>query len=138
MTEHDCLFCRIIRGEIPCSRLLETARFLAFLDIGPVNPGHSLLVPKAHHATVLDMPAELGAELLEATRQLGQAVMQSTGAAGFNVVQNNFPAAGQVVEHVHWHVIPRFDGDGRLHWHAGSCPDQESMRELAERIRAAL
>lgn len=134
----DCLFCKIIKGDIPCCRLLETETLLAFLDLGPVNEGHALLVPRSHYATLLDLPPALGNDVVAATQRLGAALMDVTGAGGFNVVQNNFPPAGQVVGHVHWHVIPRFADDGRLAWNAGTYADQAHMNTLADRLRAVL
>lgn len=131
----DCIFCRIIAGKIPSTRIYEDDAVLAFLDISPVAPGHSLVVPKAHYATLPDIPLELGGFVMNALSLLGKAVMAATGAGGFNCLQNNFSAAGQVVFHVHWHVIPRFAGDGLTHWPHAPYADAESMNSVAERIR---
>jgi histidine triad (HIT) family protein len=110
-----CLFCRIARGEIPSARVLETSELVAFLDIAPVNPGHVLLVPRAHHATLADLPDDLAAASGELLPRLCRAVREATGADALNVVVNVGAAAGQTVDHVHWHVIPRFTGDA-VHW----------------------
>ena len=104
----DCIFCKIARGDIPCTSVFEFEELIAFLDISPVNKGHTLLVPKAHMETLFDMPAGIGEMLFAAMKQVGSAVMKATGAEGLNVVQNNYSAAGQQVPHVHWHLIPRF------------------------------
>ena len=120
----DCIFCKIARGDIPCTSVFESEELIAFLDISPVNKGHTLLVPKAHMETLFDMPAG--------------AVMKATGAEGLNVVQNNYSAAGQQVPHVHWHLIPRFADDGYTAWPQGAYQDMQEMAALADAIREKL
>ena len=138
MSEQDCVFCRIVQGEIPCARVYEDDAVLAFLDLGPVRPGHTLLVPKIHHATLLELPEEVGPALIAGLKKVGRAVMAATGATGFHVLQNNFPPAGQTVFHVHWHIIPREDGDGLTMWPQGTYPDSASMQKTAAAIAARL
>lgn len=122
----DCIFCKIIRGTIPSARVLETDQAVAFLDIGPLNPGHTLLVPRAHHATLGDLPDELAAHVGSLLPRLCRAVKSATGAAGLNVVVNNGEAAGQTIAHCHWHIIPRFPGDPvRWPWPQGSYSGDE-------------
>ena len=111
---------------------------IAFLDISPVNKGHTLLVPKAHMETLFDMPAGIGETLFAAMKQVGSAVMKATGAEGLNVVQNNYSAAGQQVPHVHWHLIPRFADDGYTAWPQGAYQDMQEMAALADAIREKL
>src|SRR5207249_3900726 len=86
-----------------------------FLDINPVNPGHLLLVPKAHHATLADLPDDLAAQAGSLLPRLCRAVRSATGAGGLNVIVNLGRPAGQVIDHAHWHIIPRFPGDA-VHW----------------------
>ncbi|MCH5277239.1 MAG: HIT family protein [Desulfovibrionaceae bacterium] len=138
MSEKDCIFCRIVRGEIPCARVYEDDAVLAFLDLGPVRPGHTLLVPKAHCATLLELPGDFGPALIAGLKKVGRAVMAATGATGFHVLQNNFSSAGQSVFHAHWHIIPREDGDGLNLWPQGAYPDSASMQETAAAIAAQL
>lgn len=138
MLQDECIFCRIIRGELPSVLLSETEDVISFLDIHPVNPGHALVVPKAHLSTLFDVPSALGVAVFDAVRAVGLAVMQGTGAQGLNVVQNNFSAAGQEVAHVHWHLIPRFEGDGHGLWRSGDYADAQQMHALAKDIRARL
>lgn len=107
----DCLFCKIIAGEIPSARILETEAAVAFLDISPVNPGHVLLVPREHHATLADLADEAAAETAVLLPRLARAILRATGADGLNLVVNNGPAAGQTVDHGHWHLIPRHRDD---------------------------
>jgi histidine triad (HIT) family protein len=114
---HDpaCVFCKIVRGEIPSARVLETEEAVAFLDIGPLNPGHTLIVPRSHHADLTDLPEVLSAHLGALLPRLCRAVKTATGAPALNVVINNGRAAGQTIGHCHWHIIPRFRGDP-VHW----------------------
>ena len=104
----DCIFCRIAAGELPAVRVLETAEVLAFLDIAPVNYGHTLVIPKAHHENLLELPDELWTAMGQVCRRVAQALQASLSAQGFNIGMNNFEAAGQVVFHAHLHVIPRY------------------------------
>ncbi len=113
MSQHDpsCLFCKIVRGEIPSSSVLETEDALAFLDINPVNLGHVLLVRKPHHPSLIDLPDSIAAHTASLFPRLCRAVQAATGADGYNVIVNNGRAAGQTVDHGHWHLIPRFVDD---------------------------
>jgi histidine triad (HIT) family protein len=111
----DCLFCKIVQGEIPSARVLETDQALAFLDINPLNQGHVLIVPRDHHANLLDLPDDLAAQTAALLPRLARAVKLATGADGLNVVVNIGEVAGQTIHHIHWHVIPRFLGDP-VHW----------------------
>jgi histidine triad (HIT) family protein len=114
---HDpaCIFCKIVHGLIPAERVLETPEAIAFLDIGPLNPGHVLLIPRDHFAALPDLPDHLAAATAALLPRLCRAVRDATGAAGLNVLVNTGRVAGQSVDHVHWHVIPRHEGDP-LHW----------------------
>ncbi|WP_018124322.1 HIT family protein [Desulfovibrio oxyclinae] len=132
----DCIFCRIAAGEIPSAKVYESETVLAFLDIAPVNAGHALVLPKAHYETLWDLPAELGEDLLRAVKSVADAVKVETGAQGLNLMQNNYEAAGQLVPHVHFHLIPRFDDDGLKLWPQKPYGDEAEMRQLAERIAA--
>ena len=112
----DCIFCRIVRGEIPSSRVLETDAVLAFLDINPVSKGHTLVIPKAHYATFPEMPAAVLTQLGEALQEIGSAVTSQLSSAGFNMLLNNGTAAGQLIDHAHFHLIPRNHADGVMAW----------------------
>jgi len=107
----DCIFCKIIRGDIPSAHVLDSDHAVAFLDINPVNPGHTLLVPKAHHAQLGDLPEPVAAAVGALLPRLCRAIAAATGADGLNVIVNNGTAAGQTIDHTHWHLIPRFDDD---------------------------
>lgn len=116
----QCLFCKIIAGTIPCHRLYEDDHVLSFLDIGPLSRGHLLVIPKQHAVTLDQLDETSAMACVKATRKLGKAVCAATGASDWNLLQNNGPLAGQVVMHVHFHVIPRREGDGLgFRWPAG-------------------
>jgi len=136
--EPDCVFCKIIAGDIPCDIVFQSRDTLAFLDIGPLAEGHILLVPQEHFETIIDLSPGMAAELAKTMRWLGKALLTVTGASGFNVLQNNGAVAGQVVNHVHFHLIPRFEGDGLgYRWNAGTYPKGRSA-ELAAAYQEAL
>ena len=134
----DCIFCMIAEGKIPSSKIYESDTVYAFLDLNPVHKGHTLVIPKKHAKDLLRLPPELGCDLVLAMQKVGRAVMEATGADGFNVIQNNGRAAGQEVEHVHWHIIPRFDGDGLKFWAQTKYESMEAMNAMAEQIRAKI
>ena len=108
----DCIFCGIAAGEVPAVRVLETPGVLAFLDIAPVNYGHTLVIPKPHYQNLLELPDALWMEMGRVCRRVAQALQATLSAQGFNLGMNNFEAAGQVVFHAHIHVIPRYHTDG--------------------------
>ncbi len=108
----DCIFCRIVAGQLPAARILETPEVLAFLDIAPVNYGHTLVIPKVHYPNLLELPDELWTEMGRVSRRVAQALRSALYAQGFNIDMNNFEAAGQAVFHAHIHVIPRYFSDG--------------------------
>lgn len=128
------IFAKILRGEIPAAKVFETDRALAFLDIGPVNKGHLLVVPKAPAATLSDLPEDVAAHVGSLLPRLCRAVMAATGAEGLNVIVNHGEAAGQTVPHVHWHLIPRFKGDA-VHW---PWPHQSYPGDEMEQMRSRL
>ena len=134
--DENCIFCKILAGEIPCARVYEDADIFAFLDINPIAKGHTLVVPKGHYPTLLDMPTSEGEALLRALRVVGEAVLKGTGATGFNCIQNNFTSAGQEVFHTHWHIIPRFEKDGIPHWPGGKYADNAELERFAGLINA--
>ena len=112
----DCIFCKIIAGDIPSYKVYENDKVLAFLDITPVNPGHTLVVSKEHYENLNDLPQELASKIIQAVKKIAPAVVKAVGADGFNLNLNNGPAAGQIVNHVHFHIVPRKIGDGYELW----------------------
>ena len=104
----DCIFCKIIHREIPCEKILETENFIAIKDANPKVANHSLIISRKHYETFLDMPSELYREFLEFTKD----VIKKLSAEDFNLVVNNGKFAGQLISHVHLHILPREEGDG--------------------------
>lgn len=133
----DCLFCKIIAGEIHSERILETDRAVAFLDIYPTNPGHVLVVPKTHTDDLIDASADDLKDVIVTAQRIGRALQHTELAHGFNVIQNNGREAGQVIHHLHVHVVPRLETDGLKHWPGHAYEDGEMARVAAE-IRSAI
>lgn len=132
------IFDKILAGEIPCHRVYEDEHVLAFLDIGPLSPGHTLVIPKERKAYLHELSEESAAALGRALPRLCRAVMRATGATDYNVLQNNGPAAHQVVMHVHFHIIPKLGERGLgILWPAERL-DDAAARALLDRLRAAL
>jgi len=133
----DCLFCKIIDGSIPSEKVYEDDKVVAILDINPVTPGHTLVLPREHTDDFISTPPALLAEVMPSVHAVAARVMKGVKADGFAVVVFNGRAAGQEVFHLHVHIIPRKKGDGvRLGWPKTHYADGE-MAELAEKIRAA-
>lgn len=133
-----CIFCRIVAGEIPCHRLHEDERVLAFLDVGPLSLGHALVIPKAHYARLEEMPGELAAACMQVTPKLAKAILNVTGATAFNVLQNNGKLAHQEVQHVHFHIIPKTETSGLgIGWPAGKLAEDVG-KDLRTKVVAAV
>jgi histidine triad (HIT) family protein len=139
MTAYDPnnIFARILRGEIPSTRVYEDDAVVAFMDVMPQADGHTLVVPKAPSRNLLDADARTLAPLMAAVQKIARAVKKAFGADGVTVIQFNEPAAGQTVFHLHVHVIPRFDGVP-LKPHSGKMEDAAVLAANAERIRKVL
>lgn len=131
----SCIFCQIVAGTIPAVKVFENDTVLAFLDINPVNHGHTLVIPKEHYATLPELPEELAARLAVSLQRVAGAVFAATMADGMNVNMNINEAAGQLVPHVHWHLIPRFRGDGLSLWPGRPYPEGDAMADMGEKIR---
>ncbi len=108
----DCIFCKIVAGEIPSEKVLESENFIVVKDAFPKLNGHSLVISKKHYDSFLDMPSELYEELLKTSKEATLKIVKEVGAEGFNLVVNNGRVAGQIVPHVHWHILPRKKDDG--------------------------
>ena len=134
----DCIFCKIIAGEIPCFKLFESDDTLAFMDINPANEGHALVVPKEHYTDVHTVSAAAISSTVITAKMIAAAIQKTLSPEGINLLQCNGPAAAQSVLHFHMHVLPRRDGDElKLNW--GLEPgDMDAIGKLAERIRANL
>lgn len=109
--KEECIFCKIVSGEVKSEILKSSKDFIAVKDINPVAEGHALIIPKKHYLTLLDIPDKIGEELLKFTKEIGSLMLEKKLGNGFNVIMNNFPSAGQFVMHAHIHVIPRKEND---------------------------
>jgi len=137
-SDPDCIFCKIIAGDIPSFKVYEDDKTLAFMDINPGNPGHVLVVPKAHSPNIFEVPLDDMAVAMVTVQKVARAVRATLDPFGLNIVQANGPGAAQSVQHVHWHVLPRAEGDKlKLNW--GLVPgDMDAIGALAEQLRAAV
>ena len=133
----NCLFCKIINKEIPADIIYEDDSVIAFLDIAPVNPGHTLLIPKKHATDILDSDPQSLSDLIKVSPKISKAVIDSVNATGFNFYQNNGEVAGQAVLHLHFHIIPRFEGDGHELF-KGTPMEFEKLKQIAEKIKTKL
>jgi histidine triad (HIT) family protein len=133
-----CIFCEIVHGRIPCAQVYATDTIMAFLDIAPVHPGHVLVIPKAHYPTIVDIPVGLGNELLDALQRISAAICRTVAAPGLNVMMNNHRAAGQLVDHAHFHLIPRHEHDGLQLWPQSAYQSPRQMQEIADSIKSAI
>ena len=133
---NDCLFCKIVAGEIPAHKVYENSRVLAFLDIGPVSVGHTLVIPKAHAENLAASSIEDAMALMLAIHELAPKITQALGADGYNLGMNHGVAAGQDVMHTHLHIMPRKAGEPRNF--VKTHPAQEELASVAEKIRTEL
>lgn len=133
----DTIFSKIIRREIPAEIVYEDEHTLAFLDIAPVHPGHTLVIPKTAYVNVFDVPVDTWTALFTTVHKLAPLVRDAVHATGINIMVNNGSGAGQEVGHCHIHIIPRHDNDCLKHW-PGKAYEPKEMQRNADLIRAAL
>jgi histidine triad (HIT) family protein len=137
----QCTFCDLIKGAAEVSMCHEDADSIAFMDIQPVNPGHVLVVPRAHYESLLDVPPEIGLHLFQVTMRLANAVRKVTGRDDMNIVVNSGLAAGQDEPHYHVHIIPRRENDGfniELPFNGSAMPDRTVLDAMAVQLIAAM
>ena len=132
--KNNCVFCAIVAGEIPSFKIYEDEVVLAYLDINPVSKGHTLVIPKAHTAGLLDTPDETLAAVVSRVKKVAAHLKAALPCEGFNIAQNNGEVAGQTVRHVHFHIVPRYEGDDPLVF-KGEKGDMAALAALAERLR---
>lgn len=132
----DCIFCKIVAGTLPAECVYEDSKTLAFLDITPVHPGHTLVIPKKHATDVFDIEEDEWKAVMHTARTVAHMLERTLSAHGVNVITNNRQAAGQIVFHSHVHVIPRFDGDGLKNWRGAPYAEGEA-RTIAEKMKSS-
>jgi histidine triad (HIT) family protein len=111
-----CIFCKIVEGELPSYKVYEDKDVLAFLDINPVKDGHTLVIPKKHYPNLEEIPEKDLQKVIVAVKKIGQSLKNGLGVDSYNVCENNDPAAGQIIPHIHFHLIPRYEGDELKSW----------------------
>ena len=127
MTQDNCIFCKIAKGEIPSRTVYEDEDFRAILDLGPATQGHTLILPKEHAANLLELPEGTASKVLPVAQKIAAQLKEKLGWDGLNLIQNNGETAGQTVMHFHLHIIPRYQDDGqKLLWN----PTQPGAEEL--------
>ena len=132
----ECIFCKIVAGQIPCYEIYNDDDVLSFLDVGPLSRGHLLVIPKGHWKTIDQVPDEVAAACMRVVPRLSRAIVRATGATAWNILQNNGKAANQAVDHVHVHIIPKSADAGLgIGWSPGELDDGEA---LAASIRQQL
>ncbi len=134
---NDCLFCKIVEGKIPAQKIYEDSEILAFLDITPVNEGHTLVIPKKHYENLFEIPDQTLSHIAIKLKELGRAVQQATNSGGINIAMNNREAAGQIIPHAHFHIIPRYMDDGHKLMH-GRQYAPGRIEKVAEEIRRVI
>ena len=134
--KNDCVFCAITVGEIPSFKVYEDDTVLAYLDINPCSKGHTLVIPKAHSAGLLDTSDETLAAVLARVKKVAAHLKEKLGCDGFNILQNNGAAAGQSVFHLHFHIVPRYAGGAALEFKSGK-GDMAALKALGDELRFA-
>jgi histidine triad (HIT) family protein len=138
MDVNDCLFCKMVSGQIPVTKIYEDDIVLSFLDIGPISDGHALVIPKQHFEKLHDCPAELLGKVVSRLGKIAAAVVAAMNSQGYNVLCNNGRAAGQLVEHLHFHIIPRNSGDGVFNRWPAYKYENGKIEQIALKIRENL
>ena len=138
MHDPECIFCKILDGDIPSIKLYEDDETFAFMDINPLHDGHALIIPKEHHPNIFETPADVLVSVSRTTQVIAKAVQKALAPDGINILQANGHGAAQSVFHIHFHVVPRKNGDdAKLNW--GLRPgDMDHIANVAEQIRDAL
>lgn len=135
MNDDSCVFCRIARKQSPGSVIYEDETVMAFLDINPLNEGHTLIIPKEHHEDIFEIPAELLAYLHTISKRIAIAVKKATKADGISIFQQNGKAADQEIPHLHIHVVPRYEGQTMGRFLERPKADREKLEQIATNIK---
>ena len=137
---HDpnCIFCKIIKGEISAIKVYENEETFAFLDITPIHPGHTLVIPKNHASNIYEISEKDFLAVSKTVHTLAKAIKEGLKCEGINIYMNNEAPAGQVIFHSHIHIIPRFVNDGYEHWHGKRGIEKNLLEEAGEKIKNSL
>jgi histidine triad (HIT) family protein len=138
MSVDDCIFCKMVAGQIPVTKIYENEVVLSFLDIGPISDGHTLVIPKQHCERLHDCPPEILGQVGSCVGRIAGAVSSAMKSDGYNVLCNNGRAAGQLVGHLHFHIIPRTTGDGVFDRWPAYKYQEGKIEKIADKIRENL
>lgn len=139
--DQNCIFCKIVNGEIPAYKVYEDEHVLAFLDISQVTKGHTLVIPKNHHKDLYELPTEAAEKIFSVVPKIANSIKKSFNPIGLNLLNNNGEAAGQTVFHYHLHIIPRYgkgDGFGAVWKSHQSEYSEEKYQKTADQIKASI
>ncbi|MCW4003286.1 MAG: HIT family protein [Candidatus Bathyarchaeota archaeon] len=136
--DDSCIFCKIVQKQAHSSVIYEDEAVMAFLDIRPLNLGHTLVIPKIHYADIFDVPEELLSRIYEITKLVSSAVKKATKADGISIIQQNGKAAGQDIFHLHVHVVPRFEGQVLPHFSDLKVVERSKLEDMAKKVRQHL
>lgn len=134
MKQDNCVFCKIISGEIPAHTIYEDEQFKVILDVAPATKGHALIIPKNHYANLYELPEDIAADAIKLAKKMMQVMTDKLNCDGFNIIQNNGEIAGQTVFHFHMHLVPRYKGDGEILKYVSLHPSQDEMEETKKII----
>ena len=134
MRKDNCIFCKIIEGEIPSHVLYEDEQFKVILDVNPATRGHALILPKNHYANLYELPEENAADVMKLAKKMMETMTERLNCDGFNIVQNNGEAAGQTVFHFHMHLIPRYKNDGEILKYIAGEPGHEELQRIKKTL----
>ena len=134
MKQDNCIFCKIISGEIPAHTIYEDEQFKVILDVAPATKGHALIIPKNHYENMYELPEDTAVEAIKLAKKMMQVMTDKLHCDGFNIIQNNGEIAGQTVFHFHMHLIPRYKDDSEILKYVSLHPSQEEMEETRKTI----
>jgi histidine triad (HIT) family protein len=138
MFDESCIFCKIVQKQAPSSIIYEDETVMAFLDIRPLNMGHTLVIPKAHYVDIFDIPQTLLSQIHKIVKQVSSPVKEATNADGISIIQQNGKAAGQDIFHIHVHVVPRFEGQKLPPFHELKEVERSKLNAMAKKIKLQL
>lgn len=131
----DCIFCKIVKGEVPCHKIWEDENFLAFLDIKPVGEGHTVIIPKKHYENIFETPEDLIGKINVVCKKMALLLKERMGINNINILNASGKAAQQSVFHLHYHVVPRKEEDGLNLWFHGSSKDKIGLEETYNKLK---
>ncbi len=134
MKQDNCIFCKIISGEIPSHTIYEDEKFKIILDVAPATRGHALILPKSHYANLYELPEEMASDVIKLAKKMMVKMTDKLNCDGFNVIQNNGEVAGQTVFHFHMHLIPRYKDDGEILKYIAGSPSGEQLEQIRKII----